>query len=272
MKRNDIITLFIFSLMSFSGCNTQQPSSQIEEASIDADTSGIFHIPYISSGPINSPAMILILHGDAPFNNPSYQYLMAKKIAAQNPNSIAVGLLRPGYTDQEGNQSVGTRGEATGDNYTPEVLAAIHELTLELKEKYNPRKIVLAGHSGGAAISANLMAQYPNTYAEAILIACPCDLHEWRAHMKSLQDGAPIWDTPVKSLSPIEIMASIRDTAQIFVIHGVNDEVVPIEIANKYVQQLTLNHKSVVFRTIPEKGHEVAFDPTVFEQVRLLLE
>ncbi|EAY24636.1 hypothetical protein M23134_00588 [Microscilla marina ATCC 23134] len=216
--------------------------------------------------------MILVLHGDAPFNKPSYQYAIARKIAKENQNVVAVGVLRPGYTDSKGNRSKGERGEATGDNYTKEVLTSIHRLAENLKKKYNPSKVVLVGHSGGAAISANLLAEYSSDYTNALLISCPCDLHRWRKHMKALQDNAPIWDAKVNSLSPIEEVKRINNATQITVLHGTGDKVVPLNIANKYVKALETNKQKVKFVALKGQGHAIAFNKKVFELVKELIQ
>src|SRR5690606_14243044 len=170
------------------------------------------------------------------------------------------------------NRSEGKRGKTTGDNYTREVLAAINGLVSELKDKFNPTKVVLVGHSGGAAISANLLAEYPDTYAAALLIACPCDLKKWRAHMKALRPRARIWNKEVNSLSPIEEVERMDDSAQIIVLHGDNDEVVPIDIAKSYVAELEANNKQVNLILLENQGHEIAFDQQVLEAVKRLIE
>ncbi|WP_196896041.1 alpha/beta hydrolase family protein [Aureivirga marina] len=215
---------------------------------------------------------MLVLHGDAPFNNPSYQYDIAKKIADENSNIVSVGVLRPGYTDFKGNHSKGDRGKATGDNYTAEVLEAIYSLTNQLKKKYNPSEVILVGHSGGAAISANLLTQYSETYSGAVLISCPCDLHQWRKYMKELQPNTTIWDEKVSSLSPIENVKSIDRETQITVIHGDNDKIVPITIAQKYAKELETNNKKVNFVILENQGHEVAQNKKIFEIIKESIE
>jgi pimeloyl-ACP methyl ester carboxylesterase len=87
----------------------------------------------------------------------------ARGVSEENPEVIAVGLLRPGYSDGEGHQSTGVRGLTTGDNYTPEVVDAIEDGIDRLKQTYRPRAVVLAGHSGGAAIAANILGRHPAT-------------------------------------------------------------------------------------------------------------
>jgi poly(3-hydroxybutyrate) depolymerase len=81
------------------------------------------------------PTLVIVLHGDAPLNKPSYQYIVASRAAAAIPDTVVAALLRPGYTDPDNDTSDGIRGHTTGDNYTPEVLdqlaAAIKTLTNE---------------------------------------------------------------------------------------------------------------------------------------------
>ena len=214
---------------------------------------------------MNAPELVLVLHGDAPFNNPSYQYLIAKRIANENKNVVAVGILRPGYEDNEGNRSQGERGEATGDNYTMAVLESINNLTAELKNKYNPSKITLVGHSGGAAISANLISQYPGEYSNALLISCTCNLHQWRRHMKKIQPETPIWDKEVSSLSPIEEVKKIDGSTKITIVHGDKDRFIPINIVAGYVDVLEKNNKKVNFIILENQGHEIALNNKIFE-------
>lgn len=255
-------------------CLACSPNQNVhhDDAPNEQKSHGLFHIPYFSPSPLNDPVLVLVLHGDAPFSKPSYQYRIAEQIANENDNVVTVGILRPGYTDSEGNRSEGKRGNTTGDNYTREVLEAIQNLAMGLEEKYRPSKIILVGHSGGAAISANLLAEYPDFYAGAVVVACPCDLHEWRAHMKTIQPRVKIWNEEVSSLSPIEGIDAIDDSIEMIVIHGDNDEVVPIDIARKYVEALASNNKKVNPVILEDQGHEIAFDKNVFEAVNKLIE
>lgn len=253
-------------------CAPHQKVSDTQIASKDKTKAGLFSVPYFSSGPLDDPVLVLVLHGDSPFNNPSYQYDIAKRIAEENDNVVAVGILRPGYKDDEGNRSEGKRGMTTGDNYTREVLAAINGHVSELKDKFNPSKVVLVGHSGGAAISANLLAEYPEAYAAALLIACPCDLQKWRAHMKALRPHAKIWDKDVSSLSPIDEVERMGDEVRLTMIHGDQDEIVPVEIARRYADKLGAHNKVFDLIILENQGHEIAFDESVFDAVKKLVE
>jgi predicted esterase len=268
-KKTRLVLLVTLVCLISNQTRSQNHNSKISNVS---KSSELFHIPYVSAGTLKNPVMLLVLHGDAPFNNPSYQYIIAKKIADKNKNVVAVGILRPGYTDKEGNHSKGKRGKATGDNYTKEVLMSIKNLTYELKKKYNPSKVILVGHSGGAAISANLLAKYSDTYSSALLMSCPCDLHLWRKHMKYLRPKSRVWDIKVNSLSPIEELNNIDDSTQIMAVHGENDEIVPIDIAYRFVKELKVNNKKVNFVILKNQGHEIAFNKKIFEIIKELIE
>lgn len=248
-----------------------QSNTAIDKSSTSLKVSELINKPYLSSGTLKNPVLVLVLHGDSPFENPSYQYKMAERIAAENTNVVVVGVLRPGYTDGEGNSSKGKRGKATGDNYTKEVLVSIYNLTMVLKKKYQPSKVMLIGHSGGAAISANLIAVYADIYSDAVLISCNCDIHLWRKHMKQLQSNAPIWDEEISSLSPIKELQNIDNSTQIMVVHGENDEIVPIHMARDYVDALEANKKKVRFIILKGQGHEVAFNDDIFDIVKRML-
>lgn len=267
-------TSFLLTSLAFIclACAPHQKVSNAQIASKDKTKAGLFSIPYFSAGSLDDPVLVLVLHGDSPFNNPSYQYGMAKRIAEENDNVVAVGILRPGYKDDEGNRSEGKRGMTTGDNYTPEVLSAINALVLRLKARYKPSKVVLVGHSGGAAISANLLAEYPEAYAAALLIACPCDLQKWRTHMKALRPHAKIWDKDVSSLSPIEEVERMGDEVRLTMIHGDQDEIVPVEIARRYADKLGAHNKVFDLIILENQGHEIAFDESVFDAVKKLVE
>jgi poly(3-hydroxybutyrate) depolymerase len=100
----------------------------------------IYTSPQLSAHPI----LMVVLHGDLPNPRPSYQYALAQLVtqgvaAVAMPDAVrarlgksavvddvvAVGVLRPGYTDGKGDRSDGDMGMAALDNFTPEVTDAI---------------------------------------------------------------------------------------------------------------------------------------------------
>ena len=104
---------------------------------------------YRSSGLSPNPVLVVVLHGDAPFNKPDYQDTFAAKVAAAYSDVIAAAILQPGYTDPQGNTSEGDRGLATGDNYNAGNVDALAAAISELRRRFKARRVVVVGHSAG---------------------------------------------------------------------------------------------------------------------------
>lgn len=217
------------------------------------------------------PNLVIVLHGDAPFNKPGYQYRMAQRIAQANKNTIAVGILRPGYTDSENFTSAGERGITTGDNYTPEVIASLQMAIVDLQKRYQSPKTILVGHSGGAALVGDLIGTYPNLADAAVLAACPCVVPRWRAHMQGVQPLNWAWSFPVRSISPHQLAGRVSRKIPVLLVAGENDEVVPLSIIQDYVQLLTKNGVKARLVVLPKEGHEILLDPWVGKEIAVLV-
>lgn len=218
-----------------------------------------------------SPNLVIVIHGDAPFNNPGYQYTLAKMLAAENSNTIAVGLLRPGYTDPDNIKSPGEKGLTTGDNYTAPIADDIAAAIQNLKALYHPAKTVIAGHSGGAAITADVISRHPGAANAAVIVSCPCNVAEWRAHMKTLQKDTDVWDRPINSLSPNEIAQGIDKKTKVVIITGEKDEVAPTNLSNNYYAQLKQLNLNTELVTIKGAGHEIFLTDSVRHAIEALL-
>jgi pimeloyl-ACP methyl ester carboxylesterase len=196
---------------------------------------------------------------------------MADTIAQHNKNTIAIGLLRPGYTDPTGNTSAGAKGLTNGDNYTSEVLATISETIQKLKNHYHPAKTILVGHSGGSAISADIAGMYPGLVNAVVLVSCPCNLQAWRWHMFRKQTFNPVWLLPVGSISPAQVAGDITDSTRVILITGVDDDITPIAIPYQYYKQLKTLHKNARHIALTGKGHEILLEDTVVKTISGLL-
>lgn len=216
------------------------------------------------------PVLVVVVHGDAPFRPPGYQYQLARQLAATYPGIVAVGLLRPGYSDPQGNRSAGRRGEATGDNYTPEVVDAVAAALGELRQRYHATRVVVVGHSGGAAITANLLARHPTRLDAALLASCPCDVPRWRQHMQQLQGGA-IWEAPVRSLSPQALVGGVSTATPVTLVVGTADSVAPPRFSRAYWQALQQRHHPAQLVQLPDQGHEILLSAAVQREIGTLL-
>lgn len=232
---------------------------------------GSLHVKTFKSDSLSdSPNLVFVIHGDAPFSKPGNQYVMAKNIATANKNTISIGILRPGYTDAEDITSNGVRGLTTGDNYTPENIDAIAEVINKLKSIYHPRKTVIAGHSGGAALAGDIIGTYPALSDAAVLVSCPCNVPKFREHMKELQNN-PIWSAEVKSISPVDVAEKINEIEEVVLIIGEQDDVTPIALSREYYEKLKLLQRNVQLILIPGVGHEILLSTQVLDAVNEIL-
>jgi alpha-beta hydrolase superfamily lysophospholipase len=179
-------------------------------------------------------------------------------------------LLRPGYTDPQGNTSDGERGLTTGDNWNATNTDAIAHAIGELKRRYHARKVVVAGHSGGAAIAANILGRHPAVIDAALLVSCPCDVEKWRQHMFQLT-GQPVFQGTIDTLSPVEQITGMSDQAHVTMMVGSQDRVAPPSLSESYQAVAATLGKHVRLVQLEGKGHEIFLDPAVFTALATML-
>jgi pimeloyl-ACP methyl ester carboxylesterase len=222
------------------------------------------------------PVLIVVLHGDLlgvrAIPPTTYHYLFAHEATMKMDDLIVAALLRPGYRDDTGEQSQGERGLTTGDNYTPEVVDAVAQVIDQLKGKFHPAHTVLAGHSGGAAITGDLLGRWPSGVDAAFMVSCPCDLVAWRKHMQQMQNNNPIWSVPVKSLSPIELAGKVLPSVRVRLLVGSEDPVAPAEMSERYAEVLRNHVDDVKVTIMPGLEHDILLEPVTLEALRTLVE
>ena len=230
---------------------------------------------YASAGPGDRPLLVVVLHGDllgvraVPAS--TYHYVFADLAAQQNRGLVAAGVLRPGYRDETGERSDGQIGEATGDNYTAEVVDAIAQAIDQLKAKFHTGRTILVGHSGGAAIAANLLGRVPGKADAALLVSCPCDLPAWRRHMQALRNGHPIWSAPIQGLSPLDLAGGVPVSDRVHLIVGEKDPVAPPGLTTRYADRLRRRSSRVSVTIVPGLEHDILLDAPVLGALETLV-
>ena len=260
---------------------------------------------FVSEEKSASPILVVVVHGDAPFNEPEYQYAFAGKVATTHRDVIAVGLLRPGYTDPQGNRSDGERGEAAGDNWNARNTEAIADAISGIKRRWNARKVVVAAHSGGAAITANVLGRHPALIDQALLVSSVYDVEKWRQHMFQLTGqpvfqgeietlspielitgmsdqvevtlmvgqltGQPVFQGEIETLSPIELITGMSDQVEVTLMVGSQDEVAPPGFSEQYETAARKHGKKVRLVRLEGEGHEIFLNPAVFGELGPML-
>jgi len=220
---------------------------------------------YRSADVTDKPVLVVALHGDSPFNNPGYQYRFAKLVANKNSNVISVGMLRPGYTDPMGRISDGVKGDAIGDNYDEKRVIQVAQTITELKRLYSPSKVILAGHSGGAAITANLISLFPLMIDHALIVSCPCDVNAWREDMFSLTHKS-IFKGNIETLSPIDLVDHLNKKTTISIFAGKKDKVARPILSEKYKKAATEIGSKVTFELV-EGQHDIFLSTDIINAI-----
>lgn len=215
-----------------------------------------------------SPKTLLVwLHGDVSSGGPAAYHLPLAEAAAKefsSESALSIALIRPGYPDVSGKSSSVAEGNTgRSDHYTQtnvtEVATAIERLT----QHYSPKKVVVIGHSGGAATTAIMLGLRPGLIPAAVLVACPCDLVAWRT-------GRRAWSA---SENPAKWIPQIDVQTKVIALTGERDDNTPPKLAEDYVSALSARGIAGEFRALPYENHNSAFrSPEVTHAIRRLLE
>jgi pimeloyl-ACP methyl ester carboxylesterase len=208
--------------------------------------------------------LVVVLHGDAPFRKPSYHYVFASQLSERLPGVPVAALLRPGFADPFGGQSDGQRGSASGDDYTKEVTTDVASAIKLLRDRYSSSSVVLVGHSGGAAISANVAAASPGLIDSLVLVSCPCDVPAFRKHM-AREQLSPFWVWPSDSESPLDTVNTLTPATRVFAITGEQDPITLVDYARAYVDAAGRRGITATLTILPKRDHEILLDDVVIE-------
>jgi predicted esterase len=178
---------------------------------------------------------------------------------------ISVGILRPGYTDPLRRTSDGIKGDAIGDNYDEKRVNQIAQAITKLKKLYSPSKVILAGHSGGAAITANLISLFPLLIDHAFIVSCPCDVNAWREDMFSLTNKS-IFKGKIETLSPIDLVKHLNKNTTMSLFVGKDDKVARPILSENYQTAATKEGAKVILEII-EGQHDIFLSPDIINAI-----
>ncbi len=219
--------------------------------------------------PSAAPTLYVVVHGDG-VRTKIDTSAFAKTLAATEPASAVVRLLRPGYSDGAGGQSPGTRGASGTDDYSAERIAAVGDAIAALKTRYRRARVVAIGEAGGAIVVANLAGLRPGLLDGIVLVSCPCALPEWRKYIAAREPDEPRWKEKLVSLDPLQTAGGIQPGLRAAILIGGADTRVPARFSRSYAEALSLRGIATDFRIIPDRTAPVLDDPQVIEAARRL--
>lgn len=191
--------------------------------------------------------LAVFIHGDGSGGGPS-DYLFSRAYRYGEGGVVAVGLIRPGYYDAQDNFSTGASYRSEGDGYRDHVVDAVAGAVTELKKFHGAEKVILVGHSGGAAISGVILGRFPGLADAAVLAACPCHVPDWRI----MRRGSNTW---TRSLSPHEFEDRIPVSARVIAVTGSIDSNTRPEIARSYIERLKARGIDAQFVEVAGASH-----------------
>ena len=215
------------------------------------------------------PRLIIVLHGDAPFGKPVYQYAFARILAGRLKDVVVLAVLRPGYSDGIVAQSEGKRGLAIGDNYTEDNAKQLTQAASEAAARWHARTIELIGHSGGAAMAVLMLADQPVLASSALVVSCPCDLKAWRLHMAARKID-PLFLTPVQSLSPSDAIRLLSPQTRLTFAVGEKDTVTPPWMTQQTAKLASDRCLVVQVKRLPGRGHDILNTPEILNLAKSL--
>lgn len=237
----------------------KSPSRRSSEVSCQTEdystaVSGMYGCLVIKKyGAVDGPVpqgMLVWLHGDLAGGGPAdYLFPLAEEAAADfSPDNIlSIALVRPGYPDGSGKYSAGNI-YTRHDTYTKENIAAVGTAIERLRLKYRPKRLIIVGDGGGAAVAAVLLGMKPGLADGAVLVSCPCDLVRWRM-------GKSSWP---HSENPTSWVSKISPNTKVVVLTGADDsDTLPI-MALRYVDVLKSKGVNAVFQMLDDENHASA--------------
>ena len=214
-------------------------------------------------GTTEPESMLVWLHGDVSSGgSANYHFQSAEKAAKEFAESkvLSVAIVRPGYPDGDGNtSSVDVSQTGRWDHYTRENVAEVAGAIDHLRKRFNPKKVIVIGHSGGAATTAVILGLQPGLIDAGLLVSCPCDLVAWRT-------GKRAWS---RSEDPINWADKVPTDSRVVALTGERDDNTSPELARSYVQALKARDVDAVFRPLSYENHNSAFrSAEVFNTIR----
>lgn len=200
----------------------------------------------------NSRVLIALLHGDSG-GGLAQRHIDRWVKAGNNLSGLDQGvvfIVRPGYSSPVGDSS--GWANQRDDDYTAENVERVATALQNLKSRYHASKLLLIGHSGGAAIATLVLGLHPTALDGAILLGCPCDVPVWRQH-RGLQRGR---QTPwPNSLNPMDVIDKIPTNKVVLAITGSQDDNTLPKFASAWVAAAKSRGMSAQFLLAPDQDH-----------------
>lgn len=217
-----------------------------------ADSQGCLAVVPVSDTPGERRVVVAMLHGDS-VGRLEDRHLERWTGIGQSltaPGRVVVFLVRPGYRSPAGDSS--GWANPRDDDYTAQNVDRVAQALRNLRKAYQADKVVLVGHSGGAATSALVLGRHPDAADGALIMGCPCDVPPWRDHRNSQRGGGGPW---LNSLNPLDAVAGVRAGTPVIVATGAQDDNTLPLFGQRWAEAAAARGVAVKFEAVPGRDH-----------------
>ena len=222
------------------------------EKSVADQKGGCLALVPIGSPLVAAKTLIVMLHGDGEGQLGQRQIdrwtAIGRSLSAPERNVFF--MVRPGYQSPVGNSSGWANPK--DDDYTAENMARVAGALATLKTTYKSEKLVLVGHSGGAATSALVLGKHPGVADAALLLGCPCDVPPWRDHRNAQRGRGGPWS---KSLNPLDYISTIPAGTHVMAVTGSQDDNTLPEFAKRWVEKASASGVKALYQDASGLNH-----------------
>ena len=248
-----------------------QPCSELPaERTVSDQKGGCLALVLIGPTAPSSKTLIVMLHGDGEgrLNQRQLERWTALGRSLQAPDRSVFFLIRPGYQSPAGNSS--GWANPRDDDYTPQNMERVAGALRVLRETYKAEKLILVGHSGGAATASIVLGKHPGVADAALLLGCPCDVPPWRVHRNAQRGGSGGWPN---SLNPLAFIAGIPAGTPVLAVTGAQDDNTLPEFAKRWVEAARAKSVKARFEEISGLNHSTIQQwPDIASRVSQLIE
>lgn len=238
--------------LGLAGIALAQPCLELPAPRSVADTQGCLAVVPVSHTDGGRRVVVVMLHGDSrgalEGRHLARWTALGESLAA--PGRSVLFLVRRGYRSPAGDSS--GWANPRDDDYTALNVERVAQALRNLRQSYQAEKLVLLGHSGGAATSALVLGRHPDVADGALLLGCPCDLQPWRDHRNGQRGGGGAW---TNSLNPLDAIAGLRAGIPLVVATGTDDDNTLPVFGQRWAQMASARGAQVRFEAVPGRDH-----------------
>ena len=244
MKKNALLMNKIALALFFAGCSTASPAAQPDQCAdgkrpdniTQAGGNGVcMAIKVFSPAAVDARQPLIVLtHSDNGGSMTGDGFPTLARTISERFNSITIFMLRPGYRGNFGKSDGYANRE--DDDYSKANVEYMARALRDLRQAHPGKKVVMVGHSGGAAMTGLLLALHPELIEAAVLAGCPCDVGPWRRWRATSAGKSNIpW---TNSLSPLDNTKQVSKRAVVIAITGEKDNNTLPQFSQTYIAAL----------------------------------